>query len=72
MVDDLELERFPLMGLSQGGPVAIEYAYRHPERVSRLILVGAFIKGRRARSLTPQDQPRVRDAARAHPAGVGS
>ena len=55
VVDDLELERFPLMGLSQGGPVAIEYAYRHPERVSRLILVGAFIKGRRARSLTPQD-----------------
>ena len=56
VVDDLGLERFPLMGLSQGGPVAIEYAHRHPERVSRLILVGAFVKGRRARSLTPQDQ----------------
>lgn len=54
VVDDLGLERFPLMGLSQGGPVAIEYANRHPERVSRLILVGAFVKGRRARSLTPQ------------------
>jgi pimeloyl-ACP methyl ester carboxylesterase len=56
VVDDLGLERFPLMGLSQGGPVAIEYAHRHPERVSRLILVGAFIKGRRARSLTAEDQ----------------
>ena len=56
VVDDLGLERFPLMGLSQGGPVAIEYAHRHPERVSRLILVGAFIKGRRARSLTARDQ----------------
>ncbi|HET6967455.1 MAG TPA: alpha/beta fold hydrolase [Ornithinibacter sp.] len=54
VVDDLGLERFPLMGLSQGGPVAIEYAHRHPERVSRLILVGAFVKGRRARSVTPQ------------------
>ena len=54
VVDDLGLERFPLMGLSQGGPVAIEYAHRHPERVSRLILVGAFVKGRRARSFTPQ------------------
>jgi pimeloyl-ACP methyl ester carboxylesterase len=43
------------MGVSQGGPVAIEYTRRHPERVSRLILVGAFIKGRRARSLTPDD-----------------
>lgn len=54
VVDDLGLGRFPLMGLSQGGPVAIEYAHRHPERVSRLILVGAFVKGRRARSFTPQ------------------
>ncbi len=56
VVDDLGLERFPLIGLSQGGPVAIEYAHRHPERVSRLVLVGAFVKGRRARSLTAQDQ----------------
>ncbi len=55
VVDDLGLERFPLMGVSQGGPVAIEYAHRHPERVSRLILIGAFIKGRRARSLTARD-----------------
>jgi pimeloyl-ACP methyl ester carboxylesterase/DNA-binding winged helix-turn-helix (wHTH) protein len=55
VVDDLGLERFPLMGVSQGGPVAVEYTRRHPERVSRLILVGAFIKGRRARSLTPDD-----------------
>ncbi len=54
VVDDLGLERFPLMGVSQGGPVAIEYAHRHPERVSRLVLVGAFAKGRRARSTTPQ------------------
>ena len=56
VVDDLGLERFPLMGVSQGGPVAVEYAHRHPERVSRLILVGAFVKGRRARSMTPQHQ----------------
>lgn len=55
VVDDLGLERFPLMGLSQGGPVAIEYARRHPERVSRLVLVGAFVQGRRARSSTPED-----------------
>ena len=54
VVDDLGLERFPLMGLSQGGPVAIEYARRHPERVSRLVLVGAFVKGRRARSSTAE------------------
>ncbi|HET7762423.1 MAG TPA: alpha/beta fold hydrolase [Phycicoccus sp.] len=55
VVDDMGLERFPLMGVSQGGPVAIEYTNRHPERVSRLVLVGAFIKGRRARALQPRD-----------------
>ncbi len=42
VVDALELERFPLLGLSQGGPVAVAYAVRHPERVSRLILYGTY------------------------------
>ena len=40
-----KLERFPLIGISQGGAVAIEYALRHPERVSQLILFGAFARG---------------------------
>jgi pimeloyl-ACP methyl ester carboxylesterase len=52
VVDELGLERFPLMGLSQGGAVAVEYAVRHPERVSHLILVGAFATGRLARANT--------------------
>ena len=38
VVDSLGLERFPLLGISQGGPVAIAYAVRHPEKVSHLIL----------------------------------
>src|SRR5215470_12641700 len=42
VVDELELERFPLLGISQGGPIAIAYAARHPERVSRLILYGSY------------------------------
>jgi pimeloyl-ACP methyl ester carboxylesterase/DNA-binding winged helix-turn-helix (wHTH) protein len=50
VVDDLELERFPLLGLSQGGPVAVEYARRHPERVSRLVLVNAYVRGRHHRA----------------------
>jgi pimeloyl-ACP methyl ester carboxylesterase/DNA-binding CsgD family transcriptional regulator len=51
-VEDLEtvvnaagLERFPLLGMSQGAPVAIAYAVRHPERVSRLVLGGAYARG---------------------------
>lgn len=49
VVDALGLERFPLLGLSQGGPVAIAYAVRHPERVSHLVLLGSFAQGRRKR-----------------------
>lgn len=46
VVDAAGLERFPLLALSQGGAIAIEYATRHPERVSHLILYGAFARGR--------------------------
>jgi len=37
VVDAAGLERFSLLGMSQGGPVAIVYAARHPERVEKLI-----------------------------------
>jgi pimeloyl-ACP methyl ester carboxylesterase/DNA-binding CsgD family transcriptional regulator len=39
------LDRFVLLGISAGGPNAIEYARRHPERVSHLILYGASAQG---------------------------
>jgi len=42
VVDALELERFALLGTSEGGPTAIAYAARHPERITRLILYGSF------------------------------
>jgi class 3 adenylate cyclase len=44
VVDALGLERFALYGHSQGGAAAITYAVRYPERVSHLILVGAFAR----------------------------
>jgi pimeloyl-ACP methyl ester carboxylesterase len=40
-----EIEKFALLGISQGGSVAISYAVRHPERVSHLILYGAYSQG---------------------------
>jgi DNA-binding winged helix-turn-helix (wHTH) protein len=49
VVDALGLERFSLMGISQGGAVAIAYAVRHPERVSHLVLCGAYARGWRLR-----------------------
>ena len=61
-VDDLEtvvdaagLDCFPLLGISQGGPVAVAYAVRHPDRVSQLVLLGSFAKGRRKRATTSEE-----------------
>ena len=45
VVDALGLERFPLLGISQGCAISIAYAIRHPERVSHLVLYGGFARG---------------------------
>jgi pimeloyl-ACP methyl ester carboxylesterase len=42
VVDALGLEEFALLGQTEGGPVSIAYAARHPERVSHLILSVAW------------------------------
>jgi len=42
VVDALGLETFPLLGISQGAGISVAYAARHPERVSRLILLNGF------------------------------
>ncbi len=39
------LDRFALLGISQGAAVSIEYAIRYPEKVSHLILFGAYASG---------------------------
>lgn len=50
VVDTVGVERFALYGTSQGVPIAIAYAARHPERVERLILQGGYHKGRLLRA----------------------
>jgi pimeloyl-ACP methyl ester carboxylesterase len=45
VVDAAGLDRFALLGISRGGAVSIEYAARHPDRVSHLILQGGFFLG---------------------------
>jgi pimeloyl-ACP methyl ester carboxylesterase/DNA-binding winged helix-turn-helix (wHTH) protein len=45
VVDAAGLDRFPLLGISRGGAIAIAYAARHPERVTQLVLYGAFAVG---------------------------
>jgi pimeloyl-ACP methyl ester carboxylesterase/DNA-binding CsgD family transcriptional regulator len=46
VADAAGLESFALLGLSKGVSIAIEYATRHPERVSKLILYGGYSRGR--------------------------
>ena len=38
-------EPFALLGVSSGAAISIAYAARHPERVSRLILYGGYVRG---------------------------
>jgi len=45
VVDATDLERFALLGISQGAAVSIEYAVRHSDRVSHLILFGGYPAG---------------------------
>jgi class 3 adenylate cyclase len=44
VIDALRLRRCALVAWSQGGPTAIAYTVRHPERVSRLVLYGSFAR----------------------------
>jgi DNA-binding winged helix-turn-helix (wHTH) protein/pimeloyl-ACP methyl ester carboxylesterase len=54
VVDAAGLDRFPLLGISRGGSIAIAYAVKHPERVTHLVLHGAFAAGVN-RAGTPQE-----------------
>ena len=59
VVDAAGLERFALLGCSQGGAVSVAYAARHPERVSALVLLGSYARGLMRRHPTPEQ---VREA----------
>ena len=49
VVEATQAERPALLGISQGAAVAITYAVRHPDRVSKLILYGGYAQGRNKR-----------------------
>ena len=56
VVDASRLERFALLGISQGCAVSIAYAVRHPERVTHLALCGGFAVGSAKRTLSAAEQ----------------
>ena len=45
LMDELRLKPAHLVGCSMGGSLAIDFVIDHPERVSKLVLVGAGISG---------------------------
>ena len=54
VIEAAGLQRFSLLGISQGCAVSIAYAIRHPERVSHLVLYGGYARGRRKRGLAQE------------------
>ena len=69
VLDELALDKVVLVGGSSGGCAAIAYAARFPERVSRLLLYGAYANGPEITS--PEVQEAVVAAVRSH-WGLGS
>jgi pimeloyl-ACP methyl ester carboxylesterase len=46
VADAAGLDRFTLLGVSQGGAIAVAYAARHAERFSELVRYGGYARGR--------------------------
>lgn len=45
IIDDIDIDQFPLLGFCQGGAIALSYAVRNPEKVSHLILFDSYSQG---------------------------
>lgn len=61
VVEDAGLDRFVLQAMAQGGPVAIAYAAKHPERVSRLVFYGSY-SGQQSKDPTEAEMNDTLDA----------
>jgi pimeloyl-ACP methyl ester carboxylesterase/DNA-binding CsgD family transcriptional regulator len=51
VIDAAGVDRFALFGHSQGGAIAVEYAARHPQRVTHLVVLGGYARGSLHRNL---------------------
>jgi pimeloyl-ACP methyl ester carboxylesterase/DNA-binding CsgD family transcriptional regulator len=56
VIDASGLTRFPLLCISQGAPLGIAYAVKHPERVSHLLIHGGYARGRTTRASTDDER----------------
>ena len=65
LIDELTLKPAHLVGCSMGGSIAIDFALLHPERISKLVLVGASFGGHKPH---PEDTKRIARVAAARKA----
>ena len=49
VIEAAGLDRFALLGVSQGAAIAVVYAARHPDRLTHLALYGGYARGRKVR-----------------------
>jgi pimeloyl-ACP methyl ester carboxylesterase/DNA-binding CsgD family transcriptional regulator len=54
VADAADAQRFVLLGISQGAATCVAFAVRHPERVSRLVLYGGYVRGAAVRGSARQ------------------
>ena len=59
VVDAAGLDRFDLLGVSGGGTTAVAYAVAHPERVRRIVLYGAYARGRHRRGTAEKEKSQL-------------
>lgn len=71
VADAAGLERFGLFGISQGGAFSIRYAVEYPERVSFLVVLGGYARGRLRRH-SPEEETMFEAAATMIRQGWGS
>ena len=55
VVEAADFRRFAIVGTCWGGAIAIDYAARHPDKVSHLFLYGSYARGRLRRTDTPHE-----------------
>lgn len=60
ITDAAGFDRFAILATCQGGPIAVEYAARHPERVSKLVIYGSYARGLAKRSDSPEQAKKAR------------
>ena len=60
VIDAAGFQQFSILATCQHGPVAIEYAARHPQRVRKIVLYGTYSLGRMRRHDRPIEAEKTR------------